>query len=62
MFTRSALTKLGKTQSTKFGSQAVRAFASGTTFEKFDYKDPFNIDALLTDEERAISEAARAYA
>ena len=62
MFTRSALTKLGKTQPTKFGSQAVRAFASGTTFEKFDYKDPFNIDALLTDEERAISEAARAYA
>ena len=39
-----------------------RQFASGTTFEKFDFEDPFNLNDLLTDEERAIQDAARAYA
>lgn len=38
-----------------------RAFGSGTSFEKFNYEDPFKLDQLLTEEERAISEAARAY-
>lgn len=40
---------------------ATRAFASGTHLEKFNYEDPFKLDQLLTDEERAISEAARQF-
>ena len=39
----------------------LRPFGSGTSFEKFNFEDPFKLDELLTDEERAISEAARAY-
>ena len=38
---------------------ATRAFASG--FVRFNYEDAFNLDAQLTDEERAISEAARQF-
>lgn len=41
---------------------STRAFASGTKFEKFDWEDPFKLDALLTDEERAVQENARKYA
>jgi len=40
---------------------AQRAFASGTHLEKFNWEDPFKLDSLLTDEERAISEAARIF-
>lgn len=40
----------------------ARTFASGTHFEKFDFEDPFKLNQLLTDDERAISEAARAFA
>lgn len=40
---------------------AQRAFASGTHLEKFNFEDPFKLDQLLTDEERAISEAARQF-
>ena len=40
----------------------LRPFGSGTSFEKFNFEDPFRLDELLTDEERAISDAARAYA
>ena len=43
-------------------SLPMRQFASGTSFEKFDFEDPFKLDDLLTDEERAIQDAARAYA
>jgi len=45
------------------GAQALpmRAFASGTSFEQFNYEDPFKLNALLTDEELAISEAARQF-
>ena len=42
--------------------QSVRTFGSGTSFEKFNFEDPFKLDGLLTDEERAISEAARQFA
>ena len=40
---------------------AARTFASGTSFDKFDFEDPFKLNELLTDEERAISEAARQF-
>ena len=40
---------------------STRAFASGTTFERFDFEDPFKLNGLLTDEERAISDAARQF-
>ena len=40
---------------------AIRAFGSGTSFDKFDYQDPFKLNGLLTDEELAISEAARQF-
>lgn len=39
----------------------VRAFASGTSFETFNFEDPFKLNSLLTDEELAISEAARQF-
>ena len=39
-----------------------RQFASGTTFEKFNFEDPFNLNDLLTQDERDIQDAARAYA
>ena len=38
---------------------STRAFASG--FTRFNYEDAFNLDAQLTDEERAISDAARQF-
>ena len=44
------------------GFKMLRPFGSGTSFEKFNFEDPFRLDELLTDEERAISDAARAYA
>ncbi len=31
------------------------------TSAKFQWDDPFHLDAQLTDDERAVSEAARAY-
>ena len=40
---------------------SIRAFGSGTSFDKFDYEDPFKLNGLLTDEELAISEAARQF-
>lgn len=40
----------------------MRAFASGTSFEQFNFEDPFKLNELLTDEELAISEAARQFA
>ena len=43
----------------RLGGMGQRAFASGTSFDKFNFEDPFKLDALLTDEERAISDAAR---
>lgn len=46
----------------KMTALPARQFASGTTFEKFDFEDPFNLNDLLTDEERAIQDAARNYA
>ena len=49
-------------KTTTNGVQSVRTFASGTSFEKFNYEDPFKLDSLLTDEERAISEAAKQFA
>jgi len=33
-----------------------------TKFSKFDWEDPFNINSLLTEDERAIQETARAFA
>ena len=39
----------------------MRAFGSSTSFEKFDFEDPFKLNGLLTDEELAISEAARQF-
>jgi glutaryl-CoA dehydrogenase len=39
----------------------ARAFASGTTFERFNFEDPFKLNSQLTDEELAISEAARQF-
>ena len=53
------LLKQFKSPALKFGGVGKRAFASGTSFDKFDFEDPFKLDALLTDEERAISDAAR---
>ena len=41
---------------------ALRTFASGTTFEQFNFEDPFKLDQLLTDDERAIHEAAKQFA
>jgi len=40
---------------------AARGFASGTSFEKFNFEDPFKLEDLLTEEERMISETARNY-
>jgi glutaryl-CoA dehydrogenase len=40
----------------------VRAFGSGTKFEKFNFEDAFDLNGQLTDEERMISEAARHFA
>ena len=40
---------------------AMRTFASGTTFEQFNFEDPFKLDQLLTDDERAIHEAAKQF-
>lgn len=37
----------------------VRAFASGTVFEKFNFEDAFDLNGQLTDDERMISEVAR---
>jgi len=39
----------------------VQARAFGTTFERFNFEDPFNLNAQLTDDERAISDAARQF-
>jgi hypothetical protein len=39
-----------------------RAFASGTEFVKFDYLDPFNIEELLTEDEKMMRDLARKYA
>ena len=36
-------------------------FGSGTSFEKFDFEDPFKLNDIITDEERAIQDAARAF-
>ena len=43
------------------GSKALRPFGSGTTFEKFNYEDPFRLDDLLTEEEKLIQQSARDY-
>ena len=40
---------------------AMRTFASGTTFEQFNFEDPFKLDQLLNDDERAIYEAAKQF-
>ncbi len=42
-------------------SNMVQARAFGSTFERFNYEDPFNLNAQLTDDERAISDAARQF-
>ncbi len=42
-------------------SNMVQARAFGTTFERFNFEDPFNLNAQLTDDERAISDAARQF-
>ena len=42
-------------------SLSTRSFASGTSFEKFDFEDPFKLNDLLTDEERDIQDAARSF-
>ena len=60
MLQRSVLSAFQKSRAPLFNS-AKRAFASGTTFETFDFEDPFKLNALLTDEELAISEAARQF-
>jgi glutaryl-CoA dehydrogenase len=41
---------------------AKRCFASGTQFEKFDYKDPYLLEDLLTEDEKMIRDTARDYA
>jgi len=56
------LIKTANVAKTTNGVQTVRTFASGTSFEKFNFEDPFKLDSLLTDEERAISEAAKQFA
>ena len=38
-----------------------RAFASGTSFEKFDHTDPFKLNALLTEEELMVMEESRKF-
>jgi len=38
-----------------------RMFATGTSFDKFDFEDPFKLNQLLTDEERDIAEAAKQF-
>jgi glutaryl-CoA dehydrogenase len=40
----------------------TRNFASGTSFEKFDFMDPLNLNMKLTDDERMIEESAKAFA
>jgi ribosomal protein S18 len=41
--------------------QSLRAFASGTKLEKFDYLDPLCLEDLLTEEEKMIRDSARGY-
>lgn len=45
-------------------SSAIRAFSStsATAKAQFDWENPFRLDALLTEEERAISQSAHDYA
>ena len=55
-------TYLARTVKPSFLAQTVRRqFGSGTSFEKFDYQDPFKLNDMLTDEERDIQDIARAY-
>ena len=61
MFAAKAIAGVTRRQTSAMGTQMLRPFGSGTSFEKFNFEDPFKLDELLTDEERAISEAARAY-
>ena len=51
---------LAKRPASTFTAPA-RAFASGDSFETFNFEDPFKLNAMLTDEELAISEAARQF-
>ncbi|KAI8927950.1 glutaryl-CoA dehydrogenase [Entophlyctis helioformis] len=48
-----------------FSTSAVRlaggAGAGAAKFAKFDYKDPFNLESLLTEEERLVRDTARNY-
>lgn len=60
---KQSLKLLQPTRAAAFRGNSIplRQFASGTSFEKFDYEDPFKLNDMLTDEERAIQDAARAY-
>lgn len=44
------------------GIAAKPAMRTFSALEKFDYTDPFKLNGLLTDDELAISEAARQFA
>jgi hypothetical protein len=41
---------------------AIKAFGSGTKFEKFDYIDPLCLEAHLTEEEKMVRDSARQFA
>ena len=53
--------QVNKQQVFRAPTNASRAFASGTNFEQFNFEDPFKLDSLLTDDERAIQDAARQF-
>ncbi len=40
----------------------IRAFATSTKLEKFDFQDPLCLEDVLTEEEKMVRESARSYA
>lgn len=45
-----------------WAANSLRTFATGTKFEKFDYTDAFNLEELLTEDEKMIRDSAKSYA
>ena len=66
MFKRGIQSSLTSSKALMLNKQPIlmaqRAFASGTHLEKFNFEDPLCLEDLLTEEEKMVRDAARAYA
>jgi hypothetical protein len=40
-------------------ASSSRSFGTGTKFVKFNYEDPFDLEELLTEDEKMIRDSAR---